>query len=239
MTTGRSGSTSFLDALANLKDVFLPNDLFPCWDQELTHPHRVKKHIEWFRLRSGKPVKGQDDLVEQFYQLSVNRRFIGYKSMPSRHNTFKTFTRRADIQFITLVREDLPSTLASFYMARRNSKDWTRRGEPQKRYWTFSQSDIPGVLGNLEYLLNSHRMIESIPHAIRLSYEDLCSNDFRSEELDGFFEYPVRLSNPQPPVSASTYVTNWAEFVAFVESSVQKHDQEGSKDCLEKLVPND
>ena len=68
------------------------------------------------------------------------------------------------------------------------------------------------------YVLNSAAQLRRVPDAIALTYEDLCRPEFSDPALDAFFGRPIRLDDPKPPTSAETYVSNWPEFLAFIEA---------------------
>jgi hypothetical protein len=215
MTTGRSGSTALIEALAS-DDVLLPSQLFDCPDSELLHPKRSPDYMRWFSGKLQRKILSSNELIDAFFAWPTEANFVGFKSMPNRHNDYATFAARKDVQFITLVRDDVASTAASFRMASLRRGQWLRKGEEQTQRWTFTERDVPPVFGNLFYLLTARALIERIPGAIPLSYEKMCAADFRNDALDHYFGRHIRLANPRPPVSASSYVTNWDVFVRFV-----------------------
>ena len=49
-----------------------------------------------------------------------------------------------------------------------------------------------------------------------------------SLELDDFFERPIRLAHPKPPLHAETYVVNWLEFLEFVTRSMESYRRDAS-----------
>jgi LPS sulfotransferase NodH len=219
LTTGRTGSTSLINALAEGDDVLVPNKLFDCPDNELVHPDKVRDYIEVFAKLSGKGVGCSEELIEGFFEWDSRAAYVGFKSMPTRHRNYADFIRRPDIKFILLTRADLPATVASFMTAMRTGS-WRRYGGGQTSVWTFRQEDRKLALGNLGYIQACQRMLSAVPGAIRLSYEQLCDPAFSCAELDEFFARPVRIRNPMPPTDAAEYVTNWPEFSEFIHTAL-------------------
>jgi LPS sulfotransferase NodH len=221
LTTGRTGSTSLMNALAEPDDVMVPGKLFDCPDNELVHPDKVRDYIEVFAKLSGKSVGSAEELIEGFFEWESRATYVGFKSMPNRHRNYTDFIRRPDIKFITLTRGDVPATVASFMTAMRTGS-WRRSGGEQTSLWTFRQEDRKLALGNLGYVHACGRMLSAVPGAIRLSYEQLCDPGFGCAELDEFFARPVRIRNPLPPTDAAEYVTNWPEFSEFIHAALAR-----------------
>ncbi len=202
----------------------LPARFFDCPDNELVHPAYVQRYMDQLGRISGVDILDGDELIEVFFQCGQSRpayRYAGFKSMPDRHKNYAEFIHRPDIRFITLARDDVPSTVASFITAMRTGC-WRRNGEAQTNSWAFGEADMPLVLGNLNYIYTSQLMLDMVPNAIRLVYEKICDPRFRCVELDEFFGRPVKIKNPRPPLHASDYVTNWAEFETFVLTSFDR-----------------
>lgn len=219
MTVGRSGSTSLMNYLAKFDDIALPCKQVECVDNELLHPDRAAQYAQFYAQRCGQPVLTVDDLIEGFYRAQPAAAYAGFKSMPNRHPDFPAFAARPDIRFITLVREDIASTVASFMVAM-DSGSWRRFGEPQAARWVFDAArDGQRVLSNLTYVLRSNAALRGIPGAIALTYEALCDPAFGDAALDGFFARRVAIENPRPPTHGSSYVGNWDEFAAFVQQA--------------------
>jgi hypothetical protein len=221
MTTGRSGSTALTEALQS-DEVLLPRDLFDCPDSELLHPRRIRDHVRWFSRELQREIATSSALIDAFYSWPTAAKFVGFKSMPNRHRDFSEFTGRKDVQFITLIREDVPSTVASFRLATLRRGQWKRQGEAQSQSWTFTEKDMPPIFGNLVYILMSQHFLRTIPDAINLRYEEICTPDFRDEALDEYFGRQIRLTNPRSPVSGSTYVSNWDVFSRFIEQTSEQ-----------------
>ena len=219
ITVGRAGSTSLMDCLEQYPDVAVPNKNIACVDQELTHPARIQAHAAAYAKLCRRAITTPEELIDGFFELNSGAGFAGFKTMPNRHKDLGGFIARPDIQFITLTRRDLASTVASFLMAMA-TESWRRYGEPQVARWKFDvQRDAPAVLGNLRYVVRSHAQLSQVPNAIALVYEDLCDPQFSSKELDVFFGRPIRLDDPKPPTSAQSYVANWHEFRSFVDAA--------------------
>lgn len=219
LTVGRAGSTSLMDRLAQYPDIAVPGRNIACVDHELTHPARLQAHAAAYAELCGRAITTQEQLIDCFFEFNSGAAFAGFKTMPNRHKDLDRFVARPDIQFVTLTRRDLASTVASFLLAMA-TESWRRSGGPQAARWKFDiQRDAPAVLGNLRYVVRSHVQLSHVPDAIALVYEDLCDPEFSSAKLDAFFGRGIRLSDPKPPTSAETYVANWQEFRAFVEQA--------------------
>jgi hypothetical protein len=217
ITVGRAGSTSLMNVLEAFPDVAVPNKNIPCVDNELVHPKRVQEHMKRYAELCGTPITGPEQLFDCFFAYNAAFAYAGFKTMPNRHKNLGAFVSRPDIRFITLTRQDIASTVASFLMAMKTDS-WRRFGEPQQATWKFvAEQDGPAARNNLAYVLLSLDQLHRVPNAIRLAYEDLCDPAYRCPALDDFFGRPIKLDNPQPPTSASTYVENWDEFRAFID----------------------
>jgi hypothetical protein len=216
MTVGRCGSTALMRALQAFPDIATPDKNLPCIDNELLHPEQIRRHAQEYARLADTPVETPGQLMQAFYRYNGGQPYAGFKSMPNRHRHFHRFVEAPDIRFITLIRKDIPSTVASFLVAMQTGC-WRRDGGAQDLTWTFDEERHgPLAAGNLRYVLDSIRLIESIPERIALVYEDLCREDFSSPELDDFFGRPIRLEAPKPPLHGSRYVANWPEFHAFL-----------------------
>jgi hypothetical protein len=219
LTVGRAGSTALMDRLERDPDIAVPNKNIVCADHELTHPARIYIHAAAYARLCGKSIATPEDLIDCFFEFNNGAAFAGFKTMPDRHRDLDSFVARPDIQFITLTRRDVASTVASFLLAA-SLQSWQRRGEPQTARWRFdAQRDAAAVLSRLRCVLRSHAQLSEVPNAIALVYEDLCDPGFSCPALDAFFGHPICLDEPKPPTSASTYVPNWEEFLAFVDAA--------------------
>jgi hypothetical protein len=221
MTAGRSGSTSLMDRLAQFSDIAVPAKDVDCRDNELLHAQFAVEYCKAYSTLYGKNIASPQHLIEGFYQYHAQAAYAGFKSMPERHADFAAFVNRADIQQITLLREDVASTVASFVIAKL-AGTWRRFGEPQLVKFNFTAENADALVGTIRYIANSNATINSIPNAIRLNYEDLCSPHFCSPALDDFFARKIQLAHPRPPVHGSSYVSNWDKFEEFVAQVCQK-----------------
>jgi hypothetical protein len=218
LTTGRTGSTSLLDALAAHDDILVPAKLVDSADNELVHPECVSRYMRELSRMVGARIDAPEALIEAFFRLGEGHAYVGFKSMPNRHRDLAAFVGRSDIRFIILTRADVAATVASFAVALERTT-WRRRGGPQER-WTFEPRHRPQVLDLLDYVLQSGRLLADVPHAVRLSYEELCEPSFSCPPLDLFFRRTVRLGEPKPPLRAADYVTNHEEFESFIAQAV-------------------
>ena len=212
LTVGRAGSTSFMESLAKVAGIALPETNVKSDDNELVHPRNVARYLTEYARLAGRKIANQRELIDAFYELNAKAQYAGFKSMPNRHSDLAQFTARKDIRFITVQRRDVASTAASFHRANETGS-WRRHGEPRPDSWTFDEaSDGDRVRSNVSYIHQSRRQLAAIPGAIHLEYEDLCDRKYSSKALDEFFGRPIRLLDPKPPTDGSSYVTNWEEF---------------------------
>jgi len=212
LTTGRSGSTSLMEAFEPFADIALPRRQIDCVDDELLRPGDFARHVQEYAALTGEGIDGQDALIDAFYAYNAGSRFAGFKSMPHRHQNYDAFIAREDIRFITLLREDVASTVASFMLAIRRGT-WRRHGEVPQERWTFRPEDTQEVRAIHARLVENMRALQRVPGAIRLTYEELCDKGFASAELNDFFKRPIAISDPTPPVSGEAYTENWDAFV--------------------------
>ena len=218
LTFGRAGSTALINALQAFDDIAVPNKNIDCHDNELLSEGNVLKCAHDYELLTGRRIGSVNELIECFYAHNADAPYCGFKSMPARHPDFLQFTSRREIRFITLVRSDIPSTVASFMLAMSHGT-WRRDGGTPEQRWTFTRDQRNRVLGNMSYIMRSLALLQQVPNAIRLTYEGLCQADFHSKELDEYFGRPIKLPNPRPPTSGQKYVTNWEEFCGFINKA--------------------
>jgi hypothetical protein len=229
LTIGRAGSTALMDRLARDSDIAVPGKNIACTDQELTHPERIQAHIAAYAALCGQKIDSQEQLINCFFDFNRDSAFAGFKTMPNRHKDFDGFVDRSDIQFVTLTRRDLASTVASFLMAIA-TQSWRRHGGPQTARWKFDpRRDAEAVLSNLRYIVRNQARLARVPNAIELAYEDLCDPGFSNRRLDEFFGRSVRLDDARPPTSGETYVANWQEFCAFIDEGRRRIALEPSR----------
>lgn len=216
MTVGRCGSTALMRVLQACPDIATPDKNLACIDNELLHPERVRRYAQEYAALTQTEITTPGQLMRAFYRHNGGFAYAGFKSMPNRHRHFQHFVAAPDIRFITLIRRDIHSTVASFLVAMLTG-GWRRDGGAQSVRWTFDPEQHGSMAAsNLQYVLNSIRQIERIPNRIALVYEDLCREDFHSPELDDYFARPIRLENPKPPLHGGEYVANWPEFHEFL-----------------------
>jgi UDP:flavonoid glycosyltransferase YjiC (YdhE family) len=208
-----------MEILETFQDVAVPSRNVRSEDNELVHPRHAKRYAAEYAKLAGRAIRRQPDLIEAFYAVNDSAAYAGFKSMPNRHPDFAAFTGRKDIQFITLRRRDVASTVASFLRAG-DTGSWRRHGEDPDASWRFDpKAHGEAARSNLAYVRSSHEQLGAIPGAIHLFYEDLCNPEYANPELDEFFGRPVRLLNPKPPTAGSSYVENWDEFLKFIEAA--------------------
>lgn len=227
LTTGRSGSTSLMDALEKFDDIALPSRDIDCPFNELLHSHFLAQYAKQYSELCNREITLASQLVECFFQHNADARFAGFKSMPKRKQEYTGFINDPDFQLITLIRRDVASTIASFMHAG-SENAWRRRGEEPPSRWTFRQGDTKLALKVLNYLHNSMTQLNNLPGAIHLVYEDLCHPDYCNGELDTYFGRAIRLENPKPPTSGRDYVTNWDQFEPFVMDSHRQLQEKSS-----------
>jgi hypothetical protein len=222
LTVGRAGSTALMDRLERYPDIAVPGKNIACVDQELVHPARIQVQAAAYAKLCGKAITTPEQLIDCFFDFNGGAAFAGFKTMPNRHKDLDRFAARPDIQFITLSRRDVASTVASFLVAMATDS-WRRYGEPQSARWKFEpQRDAGAVVSNLRYVVRSEAQLARVRNPIALAYEDLCDPGFSSPALDAFFGRPIRLDDPRPPTSGEAYVANWQEFRSFVDETREK-----------------
>lgn len=216
MTSGRAGSTALMDALARYDDIAVPHKQVDCVDNEILHPRRRGDYAQQYQQLSGLPVRDELSLIQAFYESNRQARYAGFKSMPERHRHLSEFANQPDLQFITLKRGDVSSTVASFLMAF-DAGTWRREGGEQPHRLVFGPTYEKRSLGHLQYLETCEQMLQSLPGAIHLQYEELCQPDFVCERLDDFFQRHIALLNPKPSTTGASYVENWDDFRSFID----------------------
>jgi hypothetical protein len=159
-------------------------------------------------------------LVNAFFELASRSPYAGFKSMPNRHRNLQVFVQSEDIQFITLEREDLASTVASFIVAI-DRDTWRRDGGEQVHGFEFKGEYVDRARSHLDYILSSSALLGRIPGAIKLTYEEICRDDFDNAQLNGFFGRVIKLDRPQAPTNAEHYVRNWDSFKRYIDDQAQ------------------
>jgi hypothetical protein len=121
-----------------------------------------------------------------------------------------------------LSRRDIASMVASWFVARKYDS-FTLGSRQVVRSIHFGEDSEEDVRGNLRRVLRNMEMIERVEGAIRVDYEDLCADSFKSQELESFFGREIRLANPRGPTDARQYVENWHEFSAFIDGEMRRY----------------
>lgn len=209
-----------MDRISELESVAVPNKDIDCRDNELVHPEHFKQYAAAYAAITGRDISTVPELIRAFYAYHEDADFAGFKSMINRHPYPRAFIRHSGIQFITLLRRDVPSTIASF-MAAKEKHTWRRNGGTPSQKWTFDSSDTRYLDSNISYVVQSNRILEQIPGAISLWYEECCRPDFENTRLDSYFRAHIAFRQPKPPTNAAEYVTNWDEFVNYVTKRVR------------------
>jgi len=215
MTSGRAGSTALMDLLSRHDDIAVPHKQVDCVDNEILHPRRRADYARQYQQLTGLPIQDELSLIHAFYESNRQSPYVGFKSMPERHRKLREFADQSNLQFITLSRADVPSTVASFLMAF-DAGTWRREGGEQPNRLVFGPGYEQRSLGHLQYLETCEQMLQSLPAAIHLQYEVLCRPDFHCEPLDDFFQRHIALQDPKPPTTGASYVENWDEFCSFI-----------------------
>ena len=216
LSSGRAGSTSFIDTLAGYDDIAVPSKQIDCVDNEIFHPRFYKKYIPQYQTLSGIQVKDEKSFIEAFFKSNEASTFAGFKSMPNRHQCLNELASSGDVRMITISRDDVASTVASFIIAI-DKNTWRREGGKQEHHFVFGGQYRERAFSHLAYILDSQKFFDALPNSIDIKFEDLCKTDFANDELNDFFQRPIQLENPRPPVSAEQYVYNWEEFVSFIK----------------------
>lgn len=221
LTSGRAGSTSLMEALAQYNDIALPRQLFACQDDELLHPRRVKAYAHRLAGITGRQIKNSNALIQGFFQHKQKAAYVGFKSMPERHPQLNQLVADTDITIITLIREDIASTVASFQMAFKHAT-WRRHGQAHQYRLSYDPAYDHLLEPNIRYVLQSRKVLKQIPGAVALTYEQLCQPDFSHAKLDQFFQRSVGLIAPVKPVHGSSYVHNWSAFAQMVQQIAEQ-----------------
>jgi hypothetical protein len=216
ITPGRAASTALMSVLEGYDDIAVPNKNIDCKNNELIQQKVVKLHRRLYGELCGKEIRTNTDLIEIFFEYNQASPFAGFKTMPMRHKKQPEFLQRQDIQFITLTRDDIPSTVASFIAARLKNT-WDRKGGAARSKIHIRGISVLMVWGNIIYIRRSLNAINTIKNGIKITYEALCDPDFSNEELNSYFGRTIQLANPVNPTSGADYIENWDWFKGFVE----------------------
>ena len=219
ITTGRTGSTSLMKALAKHVDIAVPSKQLPSDDEELLHPRESQRYRAFYVRKVGHQIATELELIDAFYDCNVEANYAGFKTMPNRHAFLQQWQSRGDVQFISLRRADVAATVASF-LAARDFGLWRRDGGTHPNQLHFGQHNIQRVDNHARYIVNNEKHLDSLSRCIHLRYEELCSPSFSDPVLNEFFEREIALSDPKAPIDPASYVSNWSELKAHVERLV-------------------
>jgi len=147
--------------------------------------------------------------------------FSGFKSMPNRHKHLQAILD-ANIKIITLNRNDIVSTVASFIIAT-DAGTWRRDGGKQPHSFIFGPDYEQRAAGHLHYIMESMQLLKSIPNAIHINYEDLCQQSFNHDALNDFFNRDIQINKPKNPTIADHYVKNWKHFESFIHQRLKQY----------------
>lgn len=215
-----------MKSLQDFPDIATPGKNISCIDNELLHPDYAQKYAQDYQRLTNQPIGSPGQLIQSFYTYNQGYRYAGFKSMPNRHRHFARFVETPSIQFITLIRLDIASTVASFIAAMLTGC-WRRDGGHQKAVWRFDEDRYGElVAANLHYVLAGLSLIRKMPQTIALTYEDLCQEKYTNTELNCFFGRPIRITKPKPPLHGSAYVANWPRFLDFIRRHADSYDSE-------------
>lgn len=221
LTTGRTGSNALFDGIASYSDIAIPTLDGTAGNSELLNPRVVDRYRQLLARHGGPAATDAESTVERFFDSCHGSAFAGFKLMPWQHPDFASFIQRSDVQRIVLRRDDLPSMLASWFIANRYDS-WQKSSRTVVAQWTFGQAHVAELRRHLVFVLHATYQLEQVRDAIQLRYEDLCQPTFRSDALDTFFGRHIALPKPNPATQAREYLRNWPDFVAFVNAEVAR-----------------
>jgi hypothetical protein len=209
-----------MKVLEGFDDVIVPNKNIDCSNNELVQPRFVKQYKKQYEELTKTRIKTNQALIDQFYLYNQDFEYVGFKTMPLRHKANLEFMQRDDIQFVALIREDIPSTVASFIAARKRNT-WDRKGGANQTKLVLKGFDKLMVWGNIRYIRESLKLINNTTDAIHIKYEDLCNPNFSNSALNEFFNRPIKLAKPVRPTSGEDYMEDWEGFKRFVERTLK------------------
>lgn len=196
----RSGSTFLIERLVRAADADAPlvnhKELFNLYERLFnTCVLQLDGSTELGMLRS-------------FFARST-KQFAGLKTIPSFHREWASVAAVPDLQFITISRKDVLSSIASILVSE-NTRIWDRTAREQLDgrpgnfgHWFRDRREQEMVLGDLiNRFLFDTRSIEQLnarPTTIALTCEELVGDTFRSEQLDEFFGQRMSLRGFRQP----------------------------------------
>jgi hypothetical protein len=190
----RSGSTFLVEYLALKSGAFTPN---------VNHQELFNVYERLFNS-CALQLDGSDEagMLQSFFARST-KQFAGLKTIPSFHRQWRDILELPGIQFITIARRDILSSIASMLVSERTRRwDLPGReqlaGKEQFSLWFRDRRDremtLGDLLGRLLFDLRSLERLEERPGTIRIRSEDLAGRVYESSELNAFFEQriPIR-----------------------------------------------
>lgn len=211
ITTGRTGSSSFFNALRRFDDIRIPSYGGGCDTAELIHPLYMPLFAATYSQADIDRLPEKLELINDFYKYSDGKQFAGFKLLYSQLVEVESFLEREDVQFFVLLRKDIPSHMASQMMAT-DTGLWGRTGGPHTRSWNYAPQRKPGLTAALLNLKKAFNTFEGVKNAHVFYYEDLAGEGFFFDELDAFFGRHICLDEPKSPTSGAQYVGNWNYF---------------------------
>lgn len=221
LTTGRTGSNALFDGFARHPDIAVPTLDGGTTNSELLHPRVLDRYRQLLAGHGERATPDAASLVDAFFDSRRDAAFAGFKLMPWQHPDIASFILRSDIKRIVLSRDDLPSMLASWFIANRFDS-WQKSSRAVVAEWTFGRAHVAELRRHLIFVLHSKHQLDRVQGAIELRYEDLCEPGFCSEPLDEFFGRHVALPEPKAATQGREYLRNWQEFVDFVNDETAK-----------------
>lgn len=216
VSTGRCGSSSFMRALAEFNDIASPCKNSQLLFSELLHPEFIEEAYSIYSSLGDLKDRNPSSLVDCFFDVNSRFPYAGFKLLFCQSSGVRQLWSSRDIQFITLLRRDVPSTMASFMMAN-DTGDWDRKGGGHKRAWSYSSARGDELRQRVKAHFDAVITLKSIPGSIVVYYEDITQPEFTNRSLQDFFGRDIRLSSPHPPTSGESYVRNWGEFRDLVD----------------------
>lgn len=185
LTTGRAGSSSFVQALHQIPGLVTPANSTDINQPELLNPRFRADFFSIYSGLCGRNLKTELDLIEAFYAQHQSGLYAGFKALYSQVSSFDLFKNRSDVTFVVLLRRDVVSTIASLMVAM-DRGCWGRRGESHRSAWRFN----PVRLHELNALVVAHHAaidaLLRVPNSIVITYEDLCRERFADSRLNAF-----------------------------------------------------
>ena len=216
VSPGRCGSSAFMRALNAFDDIASPCKNSQLLFSELLHPDFIEEAYSIYSALGDLNDRTPSKLIDCFYDVNSNFPFAGFKLLFCQSSGVSQLWFSRDIQFITLVRRDIASAMASCMMAS-DTGDWNRQGGGHKRGWSYSSAREEELKGRVEAHFKAVITLKSIPNTIVIYYEDIARGGFVDASLREFFGRDVRLAEPKEPTSGESYVRNWGEFRGLVD----------------------